>query len=237
MKNNYLQIEGMRKIAGTLPSELPTRKTEFPSFVESLDVTLEDYNANPYKAMFVTATATWGDNEYRHKWKDTPLEGKLEVIKAVLTGNTLPQARELINFIFRIKGVPRWLFDIHTQVPFTTFMSIGCRDNNKIDCDIVLTSSVPDDTSRHEVFEGLKDLYEYVLDKGEGSWQSARSFLPQSYSHSYFIGQNLLSFVNTKISKENEAEEKFMRLLYVRRLDEFQKKIPSYWFACRKFIS
>ena len=87
--------------------------------------------------MFVTSTSTWGDNEFERKWPITSPEGKLEVVKAVLTHNTLPQAREMVQFIFRVRGVPRWLFDYHTQTPFTSFMSIGCRDNNKSDVDIV----------------------------------------------------------------------------------------------------
>jgi hypothetical protein len=193
---DFNAVENLRKVMGTLPSERPTKKTNILKPDASIEVTLEDYSNNPYKAMFVTSTSTWGTNEFEQKWKATSLEGKLEVIKAVLTHNTLPQAKEMVQFVFRVKGVPRWLFDYHTQaVQFIAFMSIGCRDNNKIDSDVVIDYLSLD---KLDVFSDLKDLYELALTDNQGSWQTARAFLPQSYSHSYHFGQNLLSIVGTK---------------------------------------
>lgn len=221
--NTYKQIEDLRIVAGTLPSERPKRQTSIVTFPLSCEVSLIDHNKNPYRAMFSTATATWGDNEYVDKWPITSPEGRLEVIKAVLTGNTLPQARELINFIFRIRGVPRWLFDHHTQVPFTTFMSVGCRDNNKVDCDIVKVDEYRLD-SENKVFENLKDFYEDVLSDDMGSWQSARAFLPQSYQHSYYIGQNLLSMANMRFTDSKLDEH--LKVLYTFIFDTILEKFP-----------
>jgi hypothetical protein len=186
---SYEYIENLRVVAGTLPSETPKKNTKLIKINDSIEVEMVDHNLNPYKAMFLTATATWGNNEYANKWNKTFKEGKFEVIKAVLSHNTLPQAREVVNFIFRVKGVPRWLFDEHTQVKFMTIMSIGCRDNNKLDADIITEST-------SNVFLKLKDLYEETLNKNGGSWQVARAFLSQSYSHSYFFAQNLLAISN-----------------------------------------
>ena len=135
--SSYEVVDNLRKVMGTIPEEQPELKTDFKVMKDEVEVTLEDHMSNPYKSMFVTSTSTWGDNNFERKWPITSPEGKLEVVKAVLTHNTLPQAREMVQFIFRVRGVPRWLFDYHTQVPFTSFMSIGCRDNNKSDVDIV----------------------------------------------------------------------------------------------------
>lgn len=219
------EVDNIRKVMGTLPSETPEKKAEIVLFSENVEVTLEDYSNNPYKSMFVTSTSTWGTEEFVQKWPITTLEGKLEVIKAVLTHNTLPQAKEMVQFVFRVKGVPRWLFDYHTQIPFTTFMSIGCRDNNKLDSKNVIGVFLhkEDLTQKYvkNVVAKLKDLYDENLNKeNQGSWQSARSFLLQSYSHSYHFGQNLLSIVGTKgfhASKFfdlSNTEDYYLYLLY-----------------------
>lgn len=197
---NQAEINNLRKAVGTLPSEKPEKSTNIVEFESSINVELVDHSKNPIKALFLMATATWGDNNYNNKWNIVTNQGKLEVIKAVLTHNTLPQAREVVNFLFKVRGVPRWLFDYHTQVPFTTFASIGCRDNNKLDSDIVMTDPTHHSKmqSAADTYEDLKNLYETVINSGNGSWQSARAFLPQSYSHSYFFSQNLLSIASMK---------------------------------------
>jgi len=205
-------VGNLRQISGTHPSENPEKRNDFLNLSDSIEVELVDHNANPYKAMFLTSTATWGDNTYKNKWSDTTPAGKLEVIKAVLTNNTLPQAREMVNFIFRVRGVPRWLFDRHTQTPFTSFMSIGCRDNNKLDSDFIFQDGKTITDKEKQTLNELKDLYEYVIEKGHGSWQSARTFLPQCYQHSYYFGQNLLSISAMKFIDDEEG--KMLKLLY-----------------------
>ncbi len=247
--NNNETIENLRKVTGTLPSERPSKKTNLRSFEDSLDITIEDHSNNPYKAMFVAATSTWGNNEFEQKWPRTSIEGKLEVIKAVLTHNTLPQAKEMVNFVFRVNGVPRWLFDYHTQVPFITIMSIGCRDNNKIDSDVIFTNATEvevKETSFGEyfgidsIFHKLKDLYEDVLNADQSSWQSARTFLPQSYQHAYHFSQNLLAIVGVKgfhASKKfgDTEEEKALKILYHRMCMKIYEKFPLigfYAFIC-----
>lgn len=227
----YEDIDNLRKVMGTLPSEKPTKRTDLKTFNDSVEVTLEDHSSNPYKAMFVTSTSTWGTNEFKQKWPDTSIKGKLEVVKAVLTHNTLPQAKEMVQFVFRVKGVPRWLFDYHcTSVQFISFMSIGCRDNNKIDSDVVKN---PDQLGLdNEVFAELKDLYELALTDNQGSWQTARAFLPQSYSHAYHFGQNLLSIVGTKgfhASRKfdlNSHKDLHLSMLYTHVVAAVRAKFP-----------
>lgn len=236
MKSDYKTIENLRKVSGTLPSEHPNKKNKFLSINESIEVSLEDHNANPYKAMFLTATATWGDNEYKQKWQNTSYDGRLEVVKAVLTENTLPQAREMINFIFRVRGVPRWLFDIHTlSTQFAAFMSVGCRDNDKRDSDFIFTNLEKISEEEKQVFDSLKDLYENVLDKGKGSWQTARVFLPQAYQHSYYFGQNLLSIASMKFDKNN-LEKSQLKLLYFKIVDAIYETFPLIGFYLNKII-
>jgi len=236
MKNDYQTIENLRKISGTLPSEHPVKKNDFLSIANSIEVSLEDHNANPYKAMFATATATWGDNEYKQKWQMTSLDGRLEVVKAVLTDNTLPQAREMINFIFRVRGVPRWLFDIHTlSTSFAAFMSIGCRDNDKRDSDFIFTDVEIISDEEKQVFNSLKDLYANVLDKGKGSWQAARVFLPQAYQHSYHFGQNLLSISSMKFDRK-DLEKYQLKLLYFKIIDAISDTFPLIGFYLNKIL-
>ena len=229
-KLSYDVVENLRIVMGTLPEERPLLKTEFKLLRDEVEVTLEDHMSNPYKSMFVTSTSTWGDNKFERKWPLTSPEGKLEVVKAVLTHNTLPQAREMVQFIFRVRGVPRWLFDYHTQTPFTSFMSIGCRDNNKSDVDIVTMTEL--ESKEIKVMERLKSLYSKALDTDQASWQSARSFLPQSYQHSYHFGQNLLSLVSMRgfnaSGKFNLQDNKDWALneLYKKVVNQVANKFP-----------
>jgi len=217
-------VENLRKVSGTHPSENPEKRNKFLNLQDSIEVELVDHNENPYKAMFLTSTATWGNNEYENKWSSTTPAGKLEVVKAVLTNNTLPQAREMVNFIFRVRGTPRWLFDRHTQTPFTSFMSIGCRDNNKLDSDFIFQNDKIISDEEKEILNKLKDLYEHVIIKGQGSWQSARTFLPQCYQHSYYFGQNLLSISSMKFKDDNES--KMLVSLYVEITRAIMNKFP-----------
>lgn len=212
----------MRKVMGTLPSESPEKSTKIRFLKESIEVTLENAMENPYKVMVCTSTSTWGKNDFQQKWPLLSNSAKLEIIKAVLTNNTLPQAREMCQFIFRVTGIPRWLFDYHTQIPFTSFMSIGCRDNNKKDSDVILNEQIQEE-DKH-VFLKLKDLYEETLTDNKASWQTARAFLPQSYLHSYHLGQNLLSIANTRLDKVQYKEE--MQILYKEIVSAVGAKFP-----------
>jgi len=235
MDKKIKTIQNLRLAMGTEPSTSPKKRTRVLPLFGSAEITLEDHSNNPYKAMFLAATSTWGDNEFKQKWPITSLEGKLEVIKAVLTNNTLPQAKEPVMFFFRVKGVPRWLFDYHTTVKFTTFMSIGCRDNNKLDADIV-SEQLDINIEYFDVFKMLKDLYEDTLNLGNGSWQSARAFLPQSYSHSYHFSQNLLSIVSMYSFHANKTLDlsnpklpiklQYLGLLYIAIINEIREKFP-----------
>ena len=71
---------------------------------------------------------------------------------------------------------------------------------------------------KQDVFSDLKDLYEESLIGDGASWQSARAFLPQSYSHSYYFAQNLLAISNSLKSFkefyiENESQTKYKKYI------------------------
>jgi hypothetical protein len=219
----------LRKVMGTLPSESPQEKTEFKSLEDSIEVTLEDYSTNPYRALFSSSTATWGDNNYIQKWPLTSIEGKLEVIKACLMHKTLPQCKEAAMFTFRVKGTPRWLFDYHAQnVNFCFFMSSGVRDNSRQDCDIVKNEF---DKNDKDIFLKLKELYTFTLGSDKGSWQSSRSFLPLSFAHHYFFGQNMLSIVSTKGFHasgkfKDTDEDQGLLIIYKKAVKQIGTKFP-----------
>jgi len=227
-------IDKLRKACGTLPFN-PENKQEFTIdnikiLSDNIKVYLIDSNYNPYRAMFSAATATWGDNKYEDKWLTTSMENKFEIIKGVLTDNTLPLAREVVNFLFRVQGTPRWLFDYHvTNVNFLTAMSIGCRDNNKCDTDIVLDTHHVDEEV-FEIFRDLRNVYSDLVFDSENreTWQSARAFLPQNYQHSYHFNQNLLSMSRSfdlkKISQTIEGAG--LVLLYDKIIECIKKHYP-----------
>ena len=76
-----------------------------------------------------------------------------------------------------------------------------------------------------KVFSRLKGLYSKALDTDQASWQSARSFLPQSYQHSYHFGQNLLSLVSMRgfnasgTFRKGDLKEDSLHQLYIHVID------------------
>lgn len=225
----FQKIHELRKIMGTLPSERPVKKTEFKTLEQSLEITLEDYSTNPYRAIFTSCTSTWGDDDFKQKWPITSPEGKFEVLKAAFCHATLPQCKEAVMFTFRVKGTPRWLFDYHAQtVNFCFFMSSGVRDNSRLDASIVKDHFSEKDK---EIYFKLKDLYEFTLGSDQGSWQSARSFLPLSFAHHYHFGQNLLSIVSTRGFHangrfKNNYEDQSLLIIYKEVAKQIGKKFP-----------
>ena len=223
--------DDLRKAMGTLPA-IDTKLNSTIKFEQSsVETSIVDYNSNPYKTMFSGATATWGDNEYKDKWKLVERIDKLRVIVAALTGRTLPQALEPVMFMWRVKGLPRATFNKHTEVAKLgcTFFSVGCRDNNKLDTDFI----IPDKKSTHvqnaaqesidglkEYFQRSKEVYKLMLDAEGGSWQSARAFLPLCYQHCYHFAQNLLSLVRMYPRMKMDED---LHILY----DSFVKSIED----------
>lgn len=224
----------IRKSMGTLPEDNNTMNYTIKKEKDSLQVDLIDFNKNPFRVIFSTATATWGNNEYQDKWLLTSKEDKLKVIVAALTGRTLPQALENIIFTWRIKGTPRMTFNKHTEVAKIgcTFYSIGCRDNNKLDTDFIIRENVQVDYEQmQKYFKESKELYKDCLDTEGGSWQSARAFLPLAYQHSYHFSQNMLSFLRMYPRMDKDPE---LSILYNKLLDSLNDKQLTLFYVAIK---
>lgn len=231
---NHIELNELRAAMGTLPSNV--REINFQKKYERDEVSTKivDTNANPFRSIFSTATATWGDNKYDDKWLIAKPIDKLKVIAAALTGRTLPQALENVNFTWRVRGVPRSTFNHHTEKAKLgcTFYSVGCRDNNKLDTDFILPDYI-EENNFYEIFSEdklisyyrqSKEIYSEMLDQTMGSWQSARAFLPLTYQHSYHFTQNLLSLIRMYKLTQND---KFLKLLY----QTFMKSIEEFGYT------
>ncbi len=233
------QIDNMRSAMGTLPSQAPKKTYSWKNSLDSLYVVMSDWTKNPYHAMVAMASATWGDNETGStgKWERLTPENRYRIVLAVLTGNTLPQAGEAVEYTFEVNGTPRHTFDQHARARVgTAFASIGTRDNNKLDADFIL---YPDVCKRIEEDPGFaleverwiiatKNLYERTISSGTGtgSWQSGRAFLPMSTNHSYVFTQNYLALKGQCSRRLMACEESSIVSLHIVLRSLIESKWP-----------
>jgi len=245
---NKNDINKLRKIMGTLPDEDPEFKTVFYNGVTGMkdSVKLIDYSRNPYKAMYVLATSCWGKKI--DKWEDTSLEGKYEVIKAVLTRNALPLALEAPHFTFAVENIPRWAFDQIARARVgIVFSSRGTRDNSHLDAGFFVHDDIWENEELRKDFieaaKKCKDVYKKIVEQGISNWQSARSILPISNTHAFSFScnfaalQNMLSkrmkfclMPGTKIITENglkNIEDISIGERVLTHLGEFKKVIET----------
>ena len=207
--NRQEVIDQMRRVMGTLPDMAPEFKTEFHRGVEGIKVKLIDHNVNPYKAIYNFGAMTWGKKA--DKWADTPVAGRVAVVKAVLDRQALPLALEVPNFTFTVEGVSRWAFDqMARQRLGTVFSSMGTRDNNHLDMGFRVHESIWKDEEKLKRFKETcllaKENYRYFVEQGQGSWQEARSLLPISCIHNYMVHMNFAA-VQNMVGKRGQACE------------------------------
>ena len=226
MSDYKKSIDNMRQAMGTLPSQAPKKTYAWKNSLDSLYVNMVDWTLNPYKAMVAMAAATWGDNETGStgKWALLTPDNRFRIVLAILTGNTLPQAAEAVQFTFEVNGTPRHTFDQHARARVgTAFASIGTRDNNKLDADFLFYPDVakrieedPEYRKRvEEWIKNTKDLYENTISHGQGSWQSGRAFLPMSTNHSYVFTQNYLALKGQCSRRLMACEESSIVALHI----------------------
>lgn len=198
------EVQEMRAAMGTLPSQSPKKNYKYADDISSIEVNMTDWTKNPYKVIVAAVSATWGNDETGSmgKWAKLSPANRYRLALSHLTGNTLPQAAEGINFQFEINGVSRHDFDQHARARVGThFMSIGTRDNNKLDSTFLFYDHImqrmeqePEYKAQVEAWIKItKDLYETTIIGNESSWQMGRAFLPQSIKHSYVFGSNLIA--------------------------------------------
>ena len=192
------KINDLRKAMGTSPNENLEPETEFHVGVSGITVEMTECPENPYRAIFEASVATWGDERYATKWDNVSPENRFKVVKAALSGQTLPQALEPVNFMFIVRGASRAQFDQHArQRVGATFFSQGVRDNSRADAGFRvptdLTTNLTDMQLNEikEYIEQGKRLYTAILKRGKGSYQSARSILPMGITHNYKYAANL----------------------------------------------
>ncbi len=194
-----MKVEELRKVMGTVSKKNVELKTNFYEGVKGIKVELIDYPKNPYKAMFIMATSTWGD--HINKWKEVTPEARFFVVKSVLDFRALPLAMESPSFTFAIEGCSRSAFDQIARARIgSVFASMGWRDNDHSDIGFRVPQSIFDDpTSNANFMESCliaKKEYHRLVQKGQASWQDARAILPISACHNFSMAMNLMALKN-----------------------------------------
>ena len=234
---NKKDILNMRKAMGTLPSQAPKKNYSYKNDITSIYLKMIDYPKNPYKIILSAVLATWGDNETgsTKKWEKLSPENRYRVVLSSLTGNTLPQAQEGVQFQFEVNGIARHDFDQHARARIGAhFMSIGSRDNNKLDSDFLFYDDImkrmeeePEYKEKVEKWIKMsKDLYEETIKYSDSSWQSGRAFLPQCVNHSYVFGINYLALKGQMARRLMFCEQEGIVALHWKIKKEIDDKFP-----------
>ena len=172
MESRKNEVDKMRDIMGTKSLTTSDKnkapETKFYEGVEGINVSLVDWPKNPYKAMYVIATSTWGD--HIDKWKETPVEGRIQVVRAALTMNALPLSLEAPKFTFAMENMSRAAFDQLARARIgTVFGSVGVRDNDWRDCAIRIPQTIADDPAVCRMFVDeiarIKNVYSKINGK------------------------------------------------------------------------
>lgn len=230
-------VVNMRQAMGTLPSQQPQKTYDYQDDITSIYVKMTDWPKNPYEIIARAVTATWGDDESgsTQKWEKLTPENRYRVVLSHLTGNTLPQASEGIQFQFEVNGLTRHDFDQHARARLGThFMSIGTRDNNKLDArflfyDHIMQRMHDDPAYKERVEEWVKmtkDLYEDTITESGSSWQIGRAFLPQCVNHSYVFGINYIALKGQMARRLMMCEQEGIVALHWKIRAEVEDKFP-----------
>lgn len=189
----------LRKAMGTLPED----NTEFSDTivfrgVSGINVELYDWPRNYAQVLAENVVATWGNECFATKWPTIKPELRFLIAKAVLTGATLPQAQEGLQFSFIVRGTSRAAFDQHARARLGTFFqSQGVRDNSRLDASFRMPNETWEDPAKRErVFKHItewKREYQKILKEGEGSFQEARQIFPMNATHNYKFGANFMA--------------------------------------------
>lgn len=234
------RIDNIRKALGTLPDRSEEKTYDYVNSLEACYVKLLDMPKNPYKNIVNAATSTWGsarlgsDSGSCGKWEKLLPQNRFVVALSSLTGNTLPLALENVKFQYCMNGIPRHVFDQWARARLAAHQSIGCRDNTKLDAPFVLYPELYHDIENDENFKkdfenwvkATKDLYEKILKKGYGSYQTARAVLPMSYNHSFSTSIDLLSLKNQMSRRLMACEEAPHVLMCWKMREEIEKITP-----------
>lgn len=232
------EIDKLRKAMGTMPNEDIKPETKFHVGVSGITVEMVEYPENPYRAIFETSVATWGDEQYATKWDKVSPEHRFDVVKAALSGQTLPQALEPVNFMFIVRGASRAQFDQHARQRIgATFFSQGVRDNSRADAGFRIPTDLATNLTEvelHKVVKYIQDgkeLYADILKKGKGSYQSARAILSMGITHNYKYAANLQAIKGYMAQRLQACEQEdtvFVAISIRKAIEEKFPLIASY---------
>jgi len=236
-------IDNFREAMGTLPGSKNPKSYDYISAYDkdATNVKLINKTENPYKAILAASVATWGSGRHGYgegsmgKWDKLTPEARYIVVISALTGATLPQALEPVDFQFEFNGIPRHTFDQYARMRIGgSVQSIGCRDNSKLDSPLVLYPELYDalqeDDEFREKFENynkvMKDMYETILTRGSGSYQEARAVLPMSYNHSFVSNINYLALKGQSARRLMFCEESTIQWMFTKMRNEIEDYAP-----------
>lgn len=201
-KNEYQKkVDDLRRGMRTLPNlKIDDNSTEIRVGANGIGVEVVESPRNPYKVITEVVTATWGDAEYATAWPLISPENRFNCVKTALMGQTLPQAMEVSQWTFIVRGASRSAFDQHArQRVGSAFFSVGTRDNSRLDSGWRCPTELhPDNGGDPELYSDImKHLAEYkriaqkILVEGKGSFETTRSLAPQGTLHPYKFSSNL----------------------------------------------
>lgn len=238
MENNNKrqeEIDELRKQMGTLP-ELNTENpgTRIHVGVENITTELIDCPVNPYKAIFECSVATWGSEAYETKWPIVSPENRFKVVKAALSGQTLPQAVEPVLFSFIVRLASRSSFDQHARQRLATFFSQGVRDNSRLNAGFRLPAELaPENGGDPELYKEIiayvcmyKTLYQKILKQGWGSFQAARCLMPMGMTHNYKFAVNLGAMKSYMAQRLQACEQSDTVQVAISIWNQVNKKFP-----------
>jgi len=226
------EINNLRKAMGTNPNESTKPETMFYIGVRGITAEMVEWLDNPYRAIFEASVATWGDEEYATKWDQVTPENRFKVVKAALSGQTLPQALEPVNFMFIIRGASRAQFDQHARQRIgAAFFSQGVRDNSRADAGFRMPTEIDDmdRNTKQEVINYIlagKELYTRILKNGKGSYQSARAILPMGMTHNYKYAANLQAIKGYMAQRLQACEQEDTVFVAISIRKAIEEKFP-----------
>jgi len=223
------KINNLRRIMGTLPEEESKFETPFYMGVKDIEVKMIDWPSNIYKPLVTLATSCWGNKI--DKWEDLGIKGRFFVVKAVLERVALPLAYESVSFTFAVENVSRWCFDQIARARIgAVFSSMGTRDNYHANMGFRIADEIYQDKNLLNDYMKLaikcKKMYKRIVEKGKGSWQTARDIIPISNIHRFSMSMNLAALMNfcSNRMKFCEASQTVAVAWLIR--EEMKKKFP-----------